>query len=108
MRDLAVLREQLRQLQAQSAYSSSPSHISSPRRMHVSGVTGWAEGQFTIPNNGPKGAYFFPVYVDSSEASEANNLVGPAWLRITNTHLSLMDQRSWQELASFSLDHVRR
>lgn len=76
--------------------------------MHVSGVTGWSDGQFTIPNRGPKGAYFFPVYVDSSPAALNNNLIGPAWLRVTQSELALLDQRSWDELATFELDHVRR
>jgi hypothetical protein len=76
--------------------------------MHVSGVTGWGDGQFTIPNRGPKGAYFFPVYVDSSPVALNNNLIGPAWLRVTQSELALLDQRSWDELATFELDHVRR
>jgi len=104
-----MLREQLRRQQMGSPMSShSRSTLPVPRRVHVSGVTGWTDGMFTIPTNGPKGAYLFPVYVDSSPASLANQLVGPAWLRVTDEEISFLDQNTWQEKAVFHLEHIRR
>ncbi len=53
MNEANMLREQLRRQQMSSSMSShSRSTLPAPRRVHVSGMTGWNDGMFTIPTNG--------------------------------------------------------
>eukprot|EP00050_Salpingoeca_kvevrii_P018582 m.75960 g.75960 ORF g.75960 m.75960 type:complete len:2006 (+) comp8100_c2_seq1:1465-7482(+) len=90
----------MRTLETSRVRSSSPAAVAKGRRRQVE-LEGW-EGAAYLSPTGSSDAAFFPVNIWHSPVAERLGLSGPAWLRVSNDGMALLERderhgllRSW-------------
>jgi len=72
------------------------------------GVEGWEPRHYRRPSHMPNRCLLFPVAVYPSNSAVAMDLAGPAWFRISNYDVALLDQETWDTLVVFEIDRIKR